>query len=520
MNRSRLVFLSSLWALAALPALAQITGGPCSPATLNGTYMLDLNGRIISPSSAFQGSFQGVGTATFDGKSKVVFAGTSNTPGSAGQAFNFSGTYTLASNCMGSMSMTSGDNGSFSIVVWSSGQQFALTGTDVTTSTTPVYVWAGNGSSVTPPACGTPTLSGTYTYQVVGTSLSGSVQQDAIDESGVLFFDGQGGVTSDTYTFVGSQTPSTQGSATGTYKVSSNCLASATLKDSNGNARSMNFAINGTSGENLKTIESSATFMGLGSTHSAFYFVNGTTTIGNAAQSVNNVASYAVNSTPPGSVFAIFGQNLATKADQPQNVPLLDTVLQTSVTVNNEPAPLFYVSPTQIDAQMPWDIPANTLATVIVTNKGANGTTSNAAAVFVPAGAAPGISFYSPNRAVVINADQSLNSSTAAANVNDEVVMYFTGGGPVNASGKLTSGSPAPSGLSPVTDPNPAITVGGVSATVRYVGLTPGSIGLYQANFIVPQVAKGTYPVVLTIGGTASNSLGGQDPNPVMTIAN
>jgi uncharacterized protein (TIGR03437 family) len=43
--------------------------------------------------------------------------------------------------------------------------------------------------------------------------------------------------------------------------------------------------------------------------------------------------------------------------------------------------------------------------------------------------------------------------------------------------------------------------------------LTPGSIGLYQANFIVPQLAKGTYPVVIMIEGFSSN-------NPVMNVSN
>jgi uncharacterized protein (TIGR03437 family) len=65
------------------------------------------------------------------------------------------------------------------------------------------------------------------------------------------------------------------------------------------------------------------------------------------------------------------------------------------------------------------------------------------------------------------------------------------------------------------------VTVGGIaSPNVEYVGLTPGSVGLYQANFTVPQIAKGTYPVVLTIGGQASNTLGGVYPNPVMTVSN
>jgi hypothetical protein len=60
---------------------------------------------------------------------------------------------------------------------------------------------------------------------------------------------------------------------------------------------------------------------------------------------------------------------------------------------------------------------------------------------------------------------------------------------------------------------------GGIQAKVICVGLTPGSFGLYQANFLVPQIAKGTYPVVLSIAGVASNSLGGPFPNPVMTVA-
>ena len=121
--------------------------------------------------------------------------------------------------------------------------------------------------------------------------------------------------------------------------------------------------------------------------------------------------------------------------------------------------------------------------------------------------------------AVVVNANGSTNSTSAGANVGDEVVAYFTGGGPVNASGKLTTGAAAPSGQSPVTG-STAVTVGGIAApTVQYIGLTPGSIGLYQANFTVPQIAKGTYPLVITIGGQA-NVVGAGVSQPVITIAN
>ena len=89
---------------------------------------------------------------------------------------------------------------------------------------------------------------------------------------------------------------------------------------------------------------------------------------------------------------------------------------------------------------------------------------------------------------------------------------HFTGGGPVQAAGKLVTGSPAPDGLSPVTGTY-SVTVGTAQATVKYIGLTPEAIGLYQVNFIVPQLPKGTYPVVINIEGHPSNS-------PVMTISN
>jgi uncharacterized protein (TIGR03437 family) len=210
-----------------------------------------------------------------------------------------------------------------------------------------------------------------------------------------------------------------------------------------------------------------------------------------------------VNWTPPGSIFSLFGVDLATKDATAATVPLPTTLLTTKVTVNGEAAPLFYVGSGQIDAQMPWDIPPGTLASVIVKNGNA---TSNAAAVYVPATGTPGIAVYNSDHAVVTNSDGfTVNSSANPAKVGDEVVVWFTGGGPVDASGKLVTGSAAPAGLSPITGTY-SVTVGGQNAVVDYIGLSPGSVGLYQANFVVPQLAKGSYPVQITIAGQPSNT--------------
>ena len=278
------------------------------------------------------------------------------------------------------------------------------------------------------------------------------------------------------------------------------CQATATLADNSGKANSLTIVISGLHADTLTILDSNSGFLRLGTAHETFL---------NPSESIGNVASYYIDSTPPGSVFVIYGQNFAARQVGPSTVPLPTTLLNTTVTVNGIPAPLFYVDPGQIDAQMPWEIPGNTVATVVVKN---GNSTSAAAAVYVPATGTPGLSVYGNNRAVVVNQNGSVNSPTDMAAVGDEVVAYFTGGGPVNSPSKPVTGSPAGNGLAPITGQATAM-VGAVPATIRYVGLTPGAIGLYQMNFLVPQIAKGTYAVTLTIAGYDSNK-------PVITISN
>jgi uncharacterized protein (TIGR03437 family) len=131
--------------------------------------------------------------------------------------------------------------------------------------------------------------------------------------------------------------------------------------------------------------------------------------------------------------------------------------------------------------------------------------TSNAVSVVVPATAVPGIAVqYPTNQAVVVNQDQSENTPASPAHVGDTVVAYFTGGGPVNAAGPWVTGAASPNGLSPVVE-SAQVTVGGQAVTVvNYNGLTPTLVGVYQLNFVIPQVNPGQRDLILTIDGTAS----------------
>ena len=475
------------------------TSAGCSAATLTGTYYFTLGGRVTS-AGAITKILEGTGSATFDGQSKVTFNLTSNTVNGSqvfGTPLTYSGTYSLGSDCEGTIGITSGDAATMQLVAYNvnatttHANAFTLVGTDAT------YAYNGGGN-VQPAACAVSTLSGTWPFSGTGNSLSGAGVTGLVDLAGQLQFDGQGNVTA-TWTQA-TNTASSSVSATGTYTVTSACLGTIALTDTANNKYASAVSIFGAAAASVEWVMTTPQLIFTGTGRSAFL---------NPGEAVVNAASYSPNQTPAGSVFSIFGSNLATKVDQPTNVPLPTTALTTTVTVNGEAAPLFYISPTQINAQMPQDTRAG-VATVMVKN---GSSTSNAVAVTVPAVGTPGIVVYGNNRAVVVNSDNvTVNSPTSPAKVGDEVTVYFTGGGPVNAAGTLVTGSPAPSGLSPVSGPY-TITVSGNAATVDYIGLTPLGIGLYQANFVVPKVAAGDHPLVITISGLASN-------NPLIAVSN
>jgi uncharacterized protein (TIGR03437 family) len=308
--------------------------------------------------------------------------------------------------------------------------------------------------------------------------------------SGQLQFDGRGNITGSWS--VATNQLSTPDTVTGQYSVTPACLGTATVTDPSGSSFTLNFTVTSADGADIGADIVNLTSEFNASGHSVFVY---------PGLAVVNATSSVAGGTPPGSIFAVYGNELASGSAQAARVPLPDMLLTTSVTVNGEAAPLFYVAAGQINAQMPLDIQPG-VASVVVANATS---TSNTVAVTVPATAVPGIAVqYPTNQAVAVNQNQSVNTPASPAHVGDTVVAYFTGGGPVQAAGPLVTGSASPNGLSPVLE-SVKVTVGGVTATsVPYTGLTPTLVGCYQVNFVIPQVAAGDRNLILTINGTAS----------------
>ncbi len=144
------------------------------------------------------------------------------------------------------------------------------------------------------------TLSGEYTFTASGFTLAGTIQNGSQDEAGVLQFDGQGNVTA-TYSDTQSGMPVVSNTSSGTYAVTSACLASATMGDSTERSNTWNFVIEGLHGETLDLLAANSQFVRTGTAHSAFT---------NPSQAIGNVASYAYSSTPPGACLRYSGKIL------------------------------------------------------------------------------------------------------------------------------------------------------------------------------------------------------------------
>ena len=203
----------------------------------------------------------------------------------------------------------------------------------------------------------------------------------------------------------------------------------------------------------------------------------------------------------PGTIVQIYGQGLASSTATATAVPLAKTLGDSSVSIGGIQAPLFFVSPTQINAQVPFELIAGRQYEVIVTRNGA---------LTVPellqiTDAAPGLASLPGGLLLAQHADGTLVSAAAPAKAGESLIAYAVGLGKTTPA--VETGAGAPSGTLANAAIPPSLTINGIASLVRFAGLSPGLVGLYQINFEVPlSTPSGDLPVVLTQGANSSNT--------------
>jgi uncharacterized protein (TIGR03437 family) len=216
---------------------------------------------------------------------------------------------------------------------------------------------------------------------------------------------------------------------------------------------------------------------------------------------IYNSASYApiTASIAPGEMLTLFGTGMApTGASVSAPAGPVPTLLGgVQVLFNNIPAPVFYVSPTQISAIVPYALaPSSTqyVATIQINN---NGVLSNPVSMYLT-DALPGV--FSQNQsgiglgAVLHNSTSALVTESNPAQTGEYLQVYLTGLGtvtPTVANGALGPVNPlsyadvfnANNLVFNFYDPNSGAFQ---PATVTFAGLAPNYAGLYQINVQVP----------------------------------
>jgi len=224
-----------------------------------------------------------------------------------------------------------------------------------------------------------------------------------------------------------------------------------------------------------------------------------------AAAGVTNAAGTTPSSTVgPGSLISISGQNLSPQTDVGRVNPLAQTIDGVTVTVNDRILPLLYVSPQQINAQVPSDLSDGDY-TLQVHSQGQ----PDVSATFTVSRNSPGLFGQTMNSqiyAIALHADGSLVTPDSPAQAGETVSLLGTGFGPY--------ATPVIDGFFPPVPPpaladTVSISLGGQNPAPAWTGAAAGYAGVDKTTFQIPAslAGSGTIQVTVSVNNANSNSV-------------
>lgn len=188
----------------------------------------------------------------------------------------------------------------------------------------------------------------------------------------------------------------------------------------------------------------------------------------------------------------------------------------TTVTVGGQPAYVNYISPGQVNIQVPSTIGTGPQPLVVTTPHGQSAAYAVTVRAEVPRLLAPavfnihgtqyGVALFPDGVTFALPVGAIPGVASRPAKQGDTLTLYGLGFGPVTPNvpaGQITQGTnnlTLPLNVSIVTPATPV--------TVTYSGLAPGIVGLFQFNIVIPKLpAAGPQPVIFSLGAAGQTSV-------------
>jgi uncharacterized protein (TIGR03437 family) len=230
------------------------------------------------------------------------------------------------------------------------------------------------------------------------------------------------------------------------------------------------------------------------------------------------ITAYSFGAFPAaasGSWIEIWGANLASDARSWTGADFTGSTAPTSldgtyVTIGGQRAFLDYISSGQVNAQVPSNIGTGSLPVIVTTAAGASAPLNLTVNLEEPGLLAPPqfkigatqyvVALFPDGTTYVAPPGAIANATSRRAKPGDIITLYGIGFGAVTPS--IAAGQIV--GQANTLSAPLHILFGGIEATLKYDGLAPSAVGLYQFNLVVPNVAASdTVPVTFTLAGVA-----------------
>jgi uncharacterized protein (TIGR03437 family) len=230
------------------------------------------------------------------------------------------------------------------------------------------------------------------------------------------------------------------------------------------------------------------------------------------------ITAYAFGAFPavaPGSWIEIYGTNLATDARGWTGADFNGNTAPTSldgtyVTIGGQRAFLDYISPGQVDAQVPSNAGTGSQPVIVTTAAGASAALTLTVNLEEPGFLAPPsfkingtqyvVALFPDGTTYVLPPGAISGVTSRRAKAGDIITFYGIGFGSVTpdiAAGQIVGQSNTL--VAPIH-----LLFGQAEATLKYDGLAPSAVGLYQFNVVVPNITPSdAVPVTFTLAGVA-----------------